>query len=155
MHWVEVIVPGCRRSAGRSAVRRSILLPLLGAVCIVATGSVGVALAGAAPVPTKTITITGSACPGGKEFCFKAATLTVKPGTKVVWKNSSVAPHTVTRCTVAACKVNGGTGKDLKLASSSINPGQTYSFTFHKVGTYRYYCKVHGYALMHGVITVK
>ena len=106
-------------------------------------------------MPTKTITITGSACPGGSEFCFKAAVLTVKPGTKVVWKNSSDAPHTVTRCDVADCMLNGGTGKDPKLASPTINPGKTYTFTFHKTGTYRYFCKFHGYLTMHGTITVK
>ena len=138
-------------------MRRSILLPLLGAICllVVGVGVGGGALAGAAPVPTKSITITGTACPGGSEYCFKPATLTVKPGTKVVWKNSSIAPHTVTRCTVAACKVNGGTGKDPKLASATINPGKTYTFTFHKTGTSRYFCQVHGYAIMHGTITVK
>ena len=136
-------------------MRRSILLPVLGALCIVATGIGGVALAGAAPVPTKTITMTASACPAQAEYCYKPATLTVKPGTKVVWKNTSIAPHTITRCTVAGCKLNGGTGKDPKLASSVIDPGKTYAFTFHKVGTYRYYCQVHGFAVMHGTITVK
>jgi plastocyanin len=136
-------------------VRRSILFPVLGLGCLLATAVGGVALAGAATVPTKTVTITGTACPGQAEFCYKGGTVTVKPGTKVVWKNASVAPHTVTRCDVADCKVNGGTGKDPKLASGTINAGKTYSFTFHKTGTYRYYCKVHGYSLMHGVITVK
>jgi len=138
-------------------VRRSILLSLLGAVCllVVGVGAGGVALAGAAPVPTKTITITGTACPGGSEFCFKVAAVTVKPGTKVVWKNSSIAPHTVTRCDVADCMLNGGTGKDPKLASATINPGKSYVFTFHKTGTYRYFCKFHGYMVMHGTITVK
>jgi len=32
--------------------------------------------------------------------------------------------------------------------------GKTYSFTFAGAGTYVYYCAIHGYATMHGTITV-
>jgi hypothetical protein len=73
----------------------------------------------------------------------------------VVWKNTTQAPHTVSRCTVAACGVSGGTGKDPKFDSPIIDPGKTFAFTFHGAGTYRYYCMVHGYAVMHGIITVR
>jgi plastocyanin len=104
--------------------------------------------------PTKTVTITSSGCGGGAIFCYAPATLTVQPGTSVVWKNTTGAPHTVSRCTVAACGVSGGTGTDPNLGSPTINPGQTYTFTFHGAGTYRYYCQIHGYATMHGIITV-
>jgi plastocyanin len=125
-------------------------------VALVISAVVGVVAvaAGSAPAP-QTVTITASKCPGGSEFCFKAATLTVAPSTKVVWKNTTQAPHTVSRCTVAACGVSGGTGKDPKFDSPIINPGKTFALTFHGVGTYRYYCMVHGYAVMHGIITVR
>jgi plastocyanin len=61
----------------------------------------------------------------------------------------------VTRCSKAACGVNGGTGHDTKFASPIIQPHKTYAFTFKTAGTYRYFCKVHGFASMHGTITVK
>ena len=75
--------------------------------------------------------------------------------TKVVWENLSVAPHAVTRCSLALCGAAGGTGKDLNFRSPTVNPGKTFAFTFHKPGTYRYFCKVHGYPDMHATITVR
>jgi plastocyanin len=136
-------------------MRRSIIVLLAGATFIGAMAIGGAAVAGSATVtPTKTITITASSCPGKKEFCFKSPALVITHGTKVTWKNATVAPHTVTRCTVAACHVKGGTGTDPNFKSPTINPGHTYSFTFHHAGTYVYYCQVHGYALMHGTVTV-
>jgi plastocyanin len=104
--------------------------------------------------PAKTVSITSSGCAGGKIFCYTPAALTVPSGTKVVWKNTTGAPHTVTRCTVAACGVSGGTGTDTHFGSPTINPGQTYAFTFQGAGTYRYYCAVHGYTVMHATVTV-
>jgi plastocyanin len=87
-------------------------------------------------------------------FCFQPQTASVASGTKVVWKNVSGAAHTVTRCTVAACGVSGGTGTDTGFGSSVIVPGTKYKFVFHGRGTYVYYCQIHGYALMHGTVTV-
>ena len=110
---------------------------------------------GAATTPTNTVSIAMSHCAHNAEFCFSPATLTVKKGTKVVWKNATITQHTVTRCTKPACGVSGGTGTDPKLASPILNPKKTYAFTFRHVGTYVYFCKVHGYAVMHGLVTVK
>jgi plastocyanin len=109
---------------------------------------------GATAPPVKKISITGTACANGL-YCYKPAALTVKKGTKVVWTNASGTIHTVTRCTKAACGVGPGTGKQTKLASPSIAPHKTYAFTFTGLGTYRYYCKIHGFSVMHGTITVK
>jgi plastocyanin len=106
------------------------------------------------PPPVKKVAIASfSQCANGY-FCFKPANVTVKKGTKVVWTNTTTFGHTVTRCTKAACGIGGGTGKQLKLGSPMIAPHKTYVFTFTGLGTYRYYCKVHGYGLMHGVVTV-
>ena len=98
------------------------------------------ALRAAAP-PVEKISITGTACANGL-YCSKPGALTVKKGTKVVWTNGSGVIHTVT-------------GKQTKLASPSIAPHKTYAFTFTGLGTYRYYCKIHGFSVMHGTITVK
>jgi plastocyanin len=130
---------------------------MLGVVVAAAAlvGGFAVAAGGSTP-PTKTVTITASGCPGGAQFCFKPAALVVSSSTKVVWKNPTSAPHTVTRCTTAACgKPGAGTGTDPNLRSPLINQSRTFGFTFHHRGTYRYFCKVHGYVVMHGTITVR
>jgi plastocyanin len=134
-------------------MRRTVIITLV-ALFAVAGISAGVAAAGpkAAAPPTKTVAIKAGC---STLYCFKPAPLTVKRGTKVVWKNTSGAPHTVTRCSMAACHMNGGTGKQTGLRSGTIGNGKTYSFTFRQPGTYRYYCMVHGYATMHGTITVR
>jgi hypothetical protein len=71
-----------------------------------------------------------------------------------VWTNNTAAPHQLARCTVAACGVAGGTGTDTGYGSGVLGGSATYSFTFHGLGTYIYYCTIHGYAAMHGKITV-
>lgn len=135
-------------------MRRTVIVSLI-ALTALALAGLGVAAAGpnAAAPPTKTVTMKFGCGPA--YTCFTPAAVTVKRGTKVMWKNTSGIAHTVTRCTVKACKVNGGTGKQTGLNSKSIANNKSYSFTFTKPGTYRYYCKVHGYAAMHGTITVK
>jgi plastocyanin len=97
-----------------------------------------------------------ASCTPSTLYCFKPSNKTVVKGTKVTWKNASIAPHTVTRCTAAACSgVSGGTGTDTTFGSpGTIASGGKYSFVFKGVGTYVYYCQVHGYAVMHGTITV-
>jgi plastocyanin len=108
------------------------------------------------PPPVKKVSIASFGQCANGYFCFKPAAITVKKGTKVVWTNTTDVTHTVTRCTKAACNgQTGGTGKQTKLASPTIAPHKTYAFTFKLAGTYRYYCKMHGYGLMHGTITVK
>lgn len=58
-------------------------------------------------------------------------TLTVAPGTTVVWTNLGSMTHTVT--------------SDMGLFDSGIMyPGGSYSYTFPTAGTYNYYCTLHG-----------
>jgi plastocyanin len=85
-------------------------------------------------------------------FCYKPGRLVINAGTTVTWTNRTSVPHTVTRCTVAACGVSGGTGKDQGFGSGTIPPGGTYSFTFQSKGTYVYYCAIHGYGTMHAKV---
>ncbi len=133
-------------------MRRTMTVTLV-ALFAVAGITMGVAAASPnATPPTKTVAIKAGCT---NYFCFKPAPLTVNRGTKVVWKNSSGVGHTVTRCTMAACHMNGGTGKQTGLKSKVIPNGKTYAFTFTQPGTYRYYCAIHGYATMHGTITVR
>lgn len=73
------------------------------------------------------MTVTIIATKGGS-FAFSPRTLTVPPGTLVIWRNATQAPHTVT----------GG-----PLNSNIINPGDTFSFRFASAGTIGYHCTIH------------
>jgi len=136
-------------------MRRSFVSITAAVVLLVSAVAIGESAGGAATPPVKKVSMTATACPNGL-FCYKPAALTVKRGTKVVWTNNSGVIHTVTRCTKAQCGgLNGGTGKQTKFGSATVQPHKTYAFTFKMPGTYRYYCKIHGYGVMHGTVTVK
>jgi plastocyanin len=66
-------------------------------------------------------------------FGFSPATLTIRPGTTVTWKNMSSAPHTVTS--------DDGQTFD----SGTIPPGGSFTFKFTVAGSYPYHCNIHPY----------
>src|SRR5215218_4570402 len=69
-----------------------------------------------------------------QDFLFDPDQLTVAPGTTVTWVNEGEAPHTVTSTD----------GKELD--SATLQPGDTYSFTFKEDDageTYAYQCTIH------------
>jgi len=63
-----------------------------------------------------------------KDFAFAPATVTIKAGDTVTWRNEDGVPHDAT-----------GDG----WTSGSISSGESYTMTFDKPGTYTYACKVH------------
>ncbi|MGH3929790.1 MAG: cupredoxin domain-containing protein [Pseudonocardiaceae bacterium] len=63
---------------------------------------------------------------------FVPALLTIAVGDTVTWTNNDDALHTVTVTD----------GPEI-FESELLNPGDTFSYTFTKVGTYEYYCAVH------------
>ena len=138
-------------------MRRTLLvLARCGAVAALVIGGVAVVAPGPASAATA-VTISGAAGCSGTSFCFVPATATVSGGDTVTWTNQTGVAHTVTRCTAAACNnTDGGTGTgpafDLSVASAN---GSTASQSFNGAGTYNYYCKIHGFAVMHGTITVQ
>ena len=142
-------------------MRRHLVL-ILSVLSVASLAVAGITNAGASTArpltrPRMVVKITsGSNCNPTAEFCFKPATFSVVSGTKVVWKNTTIAQHTATRCTTTACSgVSGGTGTDAAPASGFIvASGGKYAHVFKGVGTYVYYCMVHGYLVMHGTITV-
>ena len=132
---------------------------------------------GASPViviPDHTIEASGvngcAASPGGGSgrFCFMPNTFNTTTGSTVFFANFTGATHDVDRCGVSPehpvnpCPVGGGTGTDDFGGSPDLHPqsqsgfDHTYSFTFSGggAGTYNYFCSIHGYAVMHGTITV-
>jgi plastocyanin len=112
----------------------------------------------ASPAMTASIAIQDGPCspPSGTGFCFNPPAQTAASGEQVTWTNqSAAAPHEIERCTPSACAgQSGGTGGDSWAGSGVLNPGGVYSHTFTGAGTYVYYCPIHGYAAMHGTITV-
>jgi plastocyanin len=73
---------------------------------------------------TKTVEILDS-------FVFEPYSLEIAPGDTVTWINNSETAHTVT-------------GDDLAFEDSGpIDPGDSFSITFHEPGTYAYRCGPH------------
>lgn len=111
------------------------------------------AASSAAPTggPTASASATKAAGGGGNTVKatatnkFEPASLKVKKGAKVTWTAEGV--HTVTSGTAAA-------GADPKGPMKSALPFQTYTVTFDKPGTYKYYCQPHASLGMEGEIVV-
>src|SRR5215203_5307103 len=94
---------------------------------------VTLALASAAGAQGQTMTVSI------EDFFFSPANMTVAPGTTVMWVNNGQAPHT-------------STADDGAWDSGTLQPGESFSFTFDQAGTYTYHCSIH--PDMTGTITV-
>src|ERR1041384_3571964 len=83
-----------------------------------------------------------------KDFSFDPGSVTISPGGKVDWSyaiGNGTATHTVT-------------ADDGSFDSGDLSPGGSFSHTYTKAGTFRYYCKIHGGpggSGMSGVVVVK
>jgi quinohemoprotein ethanol dehydrogenase len=78
------------------------------------------------------------------DFGFNPGVIIVPPGTTVTWTNTGEIEHTVTEA--AADK------KKPLFDSGLLKPGQSFSYTFDKPGTYDYYCEPHPF--MRGIVVV-
>lgn len=108
--------------------------------------AISVVLAGCAapdaPSTTPTPESTSSASTGKvemKDITFSPAKLTVAVGATVTWTNRDAMGHTVTP-TDKALWGSEGSGDDF---DAWLQNGQSWSFTFTKPGTYKYYCIPH------------
>jgi plastocyanin len=87
----------------------------------------------------------GAAAPSAvtiDNFAFSPTPLTVAPGTTVTWANKDEEPHTV---------MSADGGKTFK--SEALDTDDKFSFTFDKVGTYKYFCSIHPH--MVGTVVVQ
>jgi amicyanin len=75
-----------------------------------------------------------------QDFAFSPKNITVKVGTSVTWTNQDSVKHNV------ASDDEGGPDGPL------LAKGETYSYTFKKVGTFDYHCAPHPY--MKATVTV-
>jgi plastocyanin len=73
-------------------------------------------------------------------FTFAPADPTVTPGTTVIWTNHDDIPHTVT-------------STEGVFKSHALDTDDSFSFTFEKAGSYRYFCSLH--PRMVGTVTVR
>ncbi len=73
-------------------------------------------------------------------FAFSPTDITVKKGTKVTWTNNDGTTH------IIAGDTSDGP------SNGTVAPGQSYSFTFDTVGTFKYHCAIH--SSMTGSVTV-
>ncbi len=67
-----------------------------------------------------------------QDMAFSPANITVKKGTTVTWTNQDSIGHTV-------FETDGQPGPH----SSTLGKGQTYTFTYTTVGTFKYDCSIH------------
>ncbi len=78
----------------------------------------------AAPARADDVTVTID------NFAFTPQTLSVRPGTKVVWVNHDDIPHSVASTTQG-------------LRSKALDTDDSFSFTFTTPGTFNYFCGLH------------
>ena len=74
--------------------------------------------------------MTGGARVVLKNVAFNPASVTIAVGTAVTWENQDGVNHNVI-------------ADDGSFKSLDLSPGQTFSFTFKKAGTYTYTCNIH------------
>ena len=70
---------------------------------------------------------------------FQPVTLTITPGTTVLWINTSSMAHTVTSST--------------NLFDEHLDPDEEFSYTFNTAGSFEYVCTLH--PGMNGTIVVE
>ena len=98
------------------------------------------------PMPTPT---NGQALVVMRNLAFNPSTTNIHVGQKVVWRNDDSVPHTTTSGSCSGNTCTPMPGWD----SGTLNPGQSFSFTFNTAGTFTYYCRIHG-AMMQGTVRV-
>lgn len=113
-----------------------LLVPVLLLAAVFALPAQGAGKKGA----TKTV--------GVIDYAYTPARLTVRPGTKIVWKwdSANSAPHDV--------KLRSGPRGVKKFTSPTATAGITYARTLRVKGTYRLFCTYHA-TVMRQTIVVK
>ena len=98
-------------------------------------------------MPTAPSPGTTAAAVSLQNIAYNPNAITIHVGTKVTWTNSemSAIPHTVTSGTPGAPSGS--------LDSGTLNPGNSFQFTFNSTGTFAYFCRIHG-AAMTGTVNV-
>ena len=72
----------------------------------------------------------------------------IQAGDRIRWTNLDGAFHTVT-------SGNPGDADAGTLFDASLNPGESFEFTFEVPGEYRYFCRPHSAGMRDYIITVR
>jgi plastocyanin len=135
-----------RRKAMSISVRIGIAILATVFCALTATSGVEEVFAFGAPVKTAAgesiaepagQAATQAAAPAGNvvevkidNFSFSPQTITVKPGTTVIWTNRDDIPHTVV-------------SDDKVFKSKVLDTDEKFTYTFDKAGNFPYFCSVH------------
>jgi plastocyanin len=137
------IITRARRNRGVAAALAVVTLALLGA-CGGDDGGDARAEAQAASDNTVTMEL----------IRYRPETLDIAAGVTVTWTQKDAGVHTVTSGTVEQGAGGVTTVPDGRFDSGEITTGRTFTFTFDRPGTYRYFCSVHP-ATMRGEVRVR
>ncbi len=107
-------------------LRTAAICCLLGTVLMLA--GCAAKMGGVAPTTPSVTPAAGGATVVIKDFAFTPATVTIKVGETVTWRNDDGVPHDAT---------------SPDWTSGSISSGQSYTRAFDTAGTFTYVCKVH------------
>lgn len=126
----------------RTCVRMPLALAVLLALLVAGCSS-----SGSASSSTSSTSAGSSSSVTLKSLMFMPEVLTVKVGTKVIWRNDEPITHTVTSGRVTGLDKTSGlrTGQkpDGVFNARLKGQGDTFSHTFTEPGTYSYYCDIH------------
>ena len=126
---MRILITHFRAAAARSAISRSVIVPMLIGPII---GAMLAAASVAAQDATNVVTI--------DNFTFTPPELTVAVGTTVKWVNHDDIPHLVVNM-------------DKAFRSKALDTDDSFSYTFASAGTFDYFCALHPH--MVGKIIVK
>jgi plastocyanin len=127
-------------------VTRRLLLVLALVCALVGVGACGSSKAKVtAPAPPTDLRGQKAVEVDAKGNQFVPADIVIDVGTKVTWRNTDAVVHNIKK---SADAVNFGAN----FGTDVFAPGQSYSFTFTKPGTFFYTCTIH--VLMSGKVTV-
>ncbi|MHB1524806.1 MAG: cupredoxin domain-containing protein [Candidatus Dormibacteria bacterium] len=88
-------------------------------------------------------------------FKFIPASVCLKAGGSITWKNTGNVPHTTTDLAgLAANPANAALPAGAKGWNASLQPGVPFTLKFTVAGTYKYFCIPHELLGMLGQITV-
>jgi len=119
---------------------------------IVGTSTVEKPTTAEKPTQEKTVQInilSGSSNPGNKLNYYSLDTVTITPGTVIIWKNEDSVPHTILSG-VASFSPGKPFTPDGKINSGEIAPGQTFKVTITDLGITRFFDSK--YTWMDGII---
>lgn len=132
---VSMVAAGCGSPAGTSAQSAG----STEAKTAVAVGT------GAVAEAAETVTVSM------KNFAFDSDSITIPPGTRVVFVNEDPTPHNVVEGTKAQV---GSNDHQPLFESPELAPGESWEIVFNEEGDYHYACTVAGHYLMDMVGTI-